>query len=219
VLSYDPNSVSQEKGRLLTERSGGPSPVGLGRIPIRVFHWRLIHSLLVSRRRWRCNLTPDIVNCCWLVPVVFPSLVEGVFHVKSRVSCGLIPLLVVICSPSFITTRELVNHNHTGYTGYRPVVLVTAVEPVAVKRKLPSAPSIAPPTPLEVPSHELATVSTPAPTHGSSPSLLGPTPMGVPPREFTHVCSHRPRPPSAPPASPPSLGPTRVILLVCSSLS
>jgi hypothetical protein len=31
VLSYDPNSVSQEKGRLLTERSGGPSPVGLGR--------------------------------------------------------------------------------------------------------------------------------------------------------------------------------------------
>jgi hypothetical protein len=30
VLSYDPNSVSQEKGRLLTERSGGPSPVGLG---------------------------------------------------------------------------------------------------------------------------------------------------------------------------------------------
>jgi hypothetical protein len=32
LLSYDPNSVSQEKGRLLTERSGGPSPVGLGRI-------------------------------------------------------------------------------------------------------------------------------------------------------------------------------------------
>jgi hypothetical protein len=31
VLSYDPNSVSQEKGRLLTERSGGPSPGGLGR--------------------------------------------------------------------------------------------------------------------------------------------------------------------------------------------
>jgi hypothetical protein len=31
LLSYDPNSVSQEKGRLLTERSGGPSPVGLGR--------------------------------------------------------------------------------------------------------------------------------------------------------------------------------------------
>jgi hypothetical protein len=29
MLSYDPNSVSQEKGRLLTERSGGPSPVGL----------------------------------------------------------------------------------------------------------------------------------------------------------------------------------------------
>jgi D-arabinose 1-dehydrogenase-like Zn-dependent alcohol dehydrogenase len=31
MLSYDPKSVSQEKGRLLTERSGGPSPVGLGR--------------------------------------------------------------------------------------------------------------------------------------------------------------------------------------------
>jgi hypothetical protein len=31
VLSYDPNSVFQEKGRLLTERSGGLSPVGLGR--------------------------------------------------------------------------------------------------------------------------------------------------------------------------------------------
>jgi hypothetical protein len=31
MLSYDPNSVSQEKGRLLTERSEGPSPVGLGR--------------------------------------------------------------------------------------------------------------------------------------------------------------------------------------------
>jgi hypothetical protein len=31
LLSYDPNSVSQEKGRLLTERSGSPSPVGLGR--------------------------------------------------------------------------------------------------------------------------------------------------------------------------------------------
>jgi hypothetical protein len=30
MLSYDPNSVSQEKGRLLTERSGGPSLVGLG---------------------------------------------------------------------------------------------------------------------------------------------------------------------------------------------
>jgi amino acid transporter len=30
LLSYDPNSVSQENGRLLTERSGGPSPVGLG---------------------------------------------------------------------------------------------------------------------------------------------------------------------------------------------
>jgi hypothetical protein len=27
MLSYDPNSVSQEKGRLLMERSGGPSPV------------------------------------------------------------------------------------------------------------------------------------------------------------------------------------------------
>jgi hypothetical protein len=35
--------------------------------------------------------------------VVFPSRVEGVFHVKSRVSCGLIPLLVVVYSPSFIT--------------------------------------------------------------------------------------------------------------------
>jgi hypothetical protein len=57
-------------------------------IPVRVFHWTLIHSLLVSRRRWRCNRTPDIVNCCWLAPVVFPSLVEGVFHVKSRISCG-----------------------------------------------------------------------------------------------------------------------------------
>jgi hypothetical protein len=34
----------------------------------------------------------------------FPSLVEGVFHVKSRVSCGLIPLLVVVCSPSFVTS-------------------------------------------------------------------------------------------------------------------
>jgi Leucine-rich repeat (LRR) protein len=30
LLSYDPNSVSQEKGRLLTERSGGSSPVGVG---------------------------------------------------------------------------------------------------------------------------------------------------------------------------------------------
>jgi hypothetical protein len=92
VLSYDPNSVSQEKGRLLTERSGGP------------FHWRSIHSLLVSRRHWHCNWTPDIVNSCWLAPVVFPSRVEGVFHVKSRVSCGLIPLLVVVYSPSFITS-------------------------------------------------------------------------------------------------------------------
>jgi hypothetical protein len=32
--------------------------------------------------------------------VVFPA---RVFHVKSRVSCGLIPLLVVVYSPSFIT--------------------------------------------------------------------------------------------------------------------
>jgi hypothetical protein len=31
--------------------------------------------------------------------VVFPA---RVFHVKSRVSCGLIPLLVVVYSPSFI---------------------------------------------------------------------------------------------------------------------
>jgi hypothetical protein len=66
---------------------------GAKRRSVRVFHWRLIHSckLLISCRRWRCNQTPDIVNCCWLAPVVFPSLVEGVFHVKSRVCCGLIP--------------------------------------------------------------------------------------------------------------------------------
>jgi hypothetical protein len=32
--------------------------------------------------------------------VVFPA---RVFHVKSCVSCGLIPLLVVVYSPSFIT--------------------------------------------------------------------------------------------------------------------
>jgi hypothetical protein len=35
--------------------------------------------------------------------VVFPA---RVFHVKSRVSCGLIPLLVVVYSPSFITLRS-----------------------------------------------------------------------------------------------------------------
>jgi hypothetical protein len=39
LLSYDPNSVSQEKGRLLTERSGAPSPVGLGRT-VRVINTR-----------------------------------------------------------------------------------------------------------------------------------------------------------------------------------
>jgi hypothetical protein len=36
--------------------------------------------------------------------VVFPA---RVFHVKSRVSCGLIPLLVVVYSPSFITLSAL----------------------------------------------------------------------------------------------------------------
>jgi hypothetical protein len=39
--------------------------------------------------------------------VVFPSRVEGVFHVKSRVSCGLIPLLVVVYSPLFVTSPGL----------------------------------------------------------------------------------------------------------------
>jgi hypothetical protein len=42
--------------------------------------------------------------------VVFPA---RVFHVKSCVSCGLIPLLVVVYSPSFIT--NLTNSNSISY--------------------------------------------------------------------------------------------------------
>jgi hypothetical protein len=38
--------------------------------------------------------------------VVFPA---RVFHVKSCVSCGLIPLLVVVYSPSFITKENIKN--------------------------------------------------------------------------------------------------------------
>jgi hypothetical protein len=60
----------------------------------------LIYSL-VSRRRWRYNLTPDIVKFLLAGARGFPA---RVFHVKSCVSCGLIPLLVVVYSPSFITS-------------------------------------------------------------------------------------------------------------------
>jgi hypothetical protein len=43
--------------------------------------------------------------------VVFPA---RVFHVKSCVSCGLIPLLVVVYSPSFIT----LNYFRFGFLRY-----------------------------------------------------------------------------------------------------
>jgi hypothetical protein len=41
--------------------------------------------------------------------VVFPA---RVFHVKSRVSCGLIPLLVVVYSPSFYNSEGVWDLHH-----------------------------------------------------------------------------------------------------------
>jgi hypothetical protein len=57
--------------------------------------------------------------------VVFPA---RVFHVKSRVSCGLIPLLVVVYSPSFITHTEFHDgfHEHRSRAHLRMVVGVSS---------------------------------------------------------------------------------------------
>ena len=42
---------------------------------------------IVNPRRFVTS--PDIVKYCWLAPVVFsPPLLEGFFHVKSRVLCS-----------------------------------------------------------------------------------------------------------------------------------
>jgi hypothetical protein len=49
--------------------------------------------------------TLDIVKFCWLAPAVFsPSVLEGVFHVKSRVSVAFTFIIVRYLLVAFITT-------------------------------------------------------------------------------------------------------------------
>jgi hypothetical protein len=81
MLSYDPNSVGHGKGRLLMERSDTVRVIyHIWVSPLRLFSHFL--QAIISH----CNLTPDIVKICWLAPMVFPSRVGKVFHVKSHVS-------------------------------------------------------------------------------------------------------------------------------------
>jgi hypothetical protein len=82
---------------LLTEPSGGLSTGGLGR--------RSLSHLLVSRCRWHCNLTPNIVKFLLADTRDFPSCAGRVFHVKSRVTlrfdlllcCRLFAIVCNIC--------------------------------------------------------------------------------------------------------------------------